>query len=238
MVPGYKAKILVVDDEIGVLKAISTTLKKEGFEVESAKTGQIGIDIAEKSIPDLILLDLRLPDMDGYDVCQLLKKGKKTASIPIIMVTTRAQDTEKVVGLQIGADDYITKPYNPLELVARVRAMLRRGAILANAQKEPSKILRYGSVEVNLDIRNVTVSSKKIKLPPKEYELLIKLLARPGKVFSRDSLMASIWGHSYESLHGTVDHHIACLRKKMGPASQWIETVSGIGYCWAEEEVN
>jgi len=231
-----KPVILIVDDEKDILKSLKDTLAGESFTIVTAMTGKDGISTALKEKPDLILLDLRLPDMDGYDVCRELKKSEGTKQIPIIMLSTRSKDTEKVVGLEIGADDYLTKPYNSMELLARIRVALRR---VQNAQSAPTKpvgIYRSGPLLIESEERSVKVNQKAIKLTRKEFDLLVALVSKPGKVFSRSGLMEMVWGYAYDSLQGTVDSHIKTLRKKLGGLSDRIETVTGIGYKWSEPE--
>lgn len=227
--------ILIIDDEKDIANTLRDTLTLEKFDVFCAENGKKGLQIAKEKKIDLILLDLRLPDMDGYDVCRTLKSIPATASIPILMLSTRSKDIEKVVGLEIGADDYLTKPYNDLELLARIRVALRR-SIGSGAENKPEGpiSITIGPVEVNSETRQVSVADENIKLTRKEFDLLFVFVKKPGKVFSRLDLLNQVWGQSFESLQGTVDSHIKTLRKKLGSASQFIETVPGVGYRWAE----
>lgn len=226
--------ILVIDDEKDVLKSLKDTLASESFIVKTAMSGEEGIKAAKREKPNLILLDLRLPDMDGYDVCREIRKASETAHIPIIMVSTRSRDTEKIVGLEIGADDYVTKPFNVNELLARIRAVLRRQLSQEKKDRLQSQIFKQDSLAVDLETRRVSVDAKLVNLTRKEFDLLALLISRPGKAFNRTFLLESVWGHSYDSLIGTVSTHIKTLRQKLGLAGKYIETVTGIGYRWSE----
>jgi two-component system alkaline phosphatase synthesis response regulator PhoP len=234
----FVASILIIDDEKDILKSMKDTLASENFLVETALTGKQGLDQAQKSIPDIILLDLRLPDMDGYDVCRQLKANDSTRHVPIIMVSTRSKDTEKVVGLEIGADDYLTKPYNPLELIARIRVALRRkNTSIDRGSNTKTGLLEKDLLVINTEGRSVLLDSKPIKLTRKEFDLLVFLVSKPGKAFNRLTIMESVWGYSFDSLQGTVDSHVKSLRKKLGKMGSWIETITGIGYRWKEDDV-
>jgi DNA-binding response OmpR family regulator len=235
---GTHAKILVIDDEKDILKSLKDTLTSENFDAHTATTGKQGIRLASEVKPDLIVLDLRLPDMDGYDVCRQLKASPETAAIPVIMLSTRSKDTEKVVGLEIGADDYLTKPYNEMELLARIRVALRRKTASVAPKLGASKesVLKHGCVEVDEESRLVKVSSQVVTLTKKEFDLLVFLMKKPGKALNRNSLLSAVWGNSFDSLQGTVDSHIKTLRKKLGDGGSYIETLPGIGYRWSEDE--
>lgn len=225
--------VLIIDDEKDVVKAMRDTLVKENFEVSAAYTGESGIKTATSQVPQLIILDLRLPDKTGFEVCQELKKNAATEHIPIIMVTTRSSDTEKIVGLEVGADDYITKPFNPLELLARIKAVLRR------SQKKPAKIspeISHGPIRLSQDARSVLVNNKPVTLTRKEFDLLVHMLINVGKALSRKNILESVWGEAYDSLQGTVDTHIKSLRKKLGSAGTLIETLPGVGYRFADQD--
>jgi DNA-binding response OmpR family regulator len=227
--------ILVIDDEKDVLKALRDFLVCEHFDVLCASTGNQGLAMAKEKHPDLILLDLRLPDVDGYDVCRMLKENSTTRQIPILMLSTRSKDTEKVIGLEIGADDYITKPYNELELLARIHVALRRKSQSASGGNSVPTFFIYGPIELNTEARSILVDNAPIKLTRKEFDMLAVFLAKPGKVFSRSSLLSAVWGEAYESLQGTVDSHIKTLRQKLGSAGKLIETVPAVGYRLKED---
>jgi len=228
-----KEKILIVDDERDILKMLDYNLKKEGFRVISASDGEDAIDSALKERPDLIVLDLMLPGLDGLEVCKTLKKENKTANIPIIMLTAKAQETDKIVGLELGADDYITKPFSPRELVARVKAVLRR----AKDKEVLPEILEIGGLSIDFSKIQVSVAGKPIELTSKEFELLRTLIKAKGRVLSRDYLLDNIWGfdHAIEIQTRTVDVHIRTLRKKLKKEAGRIITVKNYGYRFEQE---
>jgi two-component system, OmpR family, alkaline phosphatase synthesis response regulator PhoP len=223
-----KEKILIVDDEKDIIKMLDYNLKKEGFRVVAADDGEEALDMAHKEHPDLILLDLMLPGMDGLEVCKGLKKESKTALIPIIMLTAKSQESDKVVGLELGADDYVTKPFSPRELIARVKAVLRRSK---EDQKTP-EVLKIGNLEIDFSKIQVRVKSKPVELTSKEFELLRTLVKARGRVLSRDFLLDTIWGfdHAVEIQTRTVDVHIRTLRKKLKDEAKRIITVKNYGY--------
>jgi two-component system, OmpR family, alkaline phosphatase synthesis response regulator PhoP len=223
-----KEKILIVDDEKDIIKMLDYNLKKEGFRVVAADDGEEALDMAQREHPDLVLLDLMLPGMDGLEVCKGLKKESKTALIPIIMLTAKSQESDKVVGLELGADDYVTKPFSPRELIARVKAVLRRSK---EDQKTP-EVLKIGSLEIDFSKIQVRVKSKPIELTSKEFELLRTLVKAKGRVLSRDFLLDTIWGfdHAVEIQTRTVDVHITTLRKKLKDEAKRIITVKNYGY--------
>ncbi|MDD5465810.1 MAG: response regulator [Candidatus Omnitrophica bacterium] len=223
-----KEKILIVEDERDIIKMLEYNLKKEGFKVISAGDGEDALDLAVRGQPDLILLDLMLPGMDGLEVCKALKKESKAAAIPIIMLTAKGQESDKVVGLELGADDYMTKPFSVRELIARIKAVLRR---VAEKEKLP-EIFQAGDLKIDFAKISVTVKDKPVELTAKEFELLRTLLAAKGRVLSRDYLLDTIWGfdHAMEIQTRTVDVHIRTLRKKLKNASKYILTVKNYGY--------
>ena len=217
--------ILVIDDEKDLIKLIDLHLSKEEYLVISAKNGIEGLDIALKHKPDLILLDIMMPKLDGLEVCKRLKSATETSSIPVVMLTAKAQETDKVIGLELGADDYITKPFSPRELVARVKAVLRRS--------EPAKLkdaLTIDDISISYKGRTVEVKNKKIDLTQTEFNLLWHLANRRGQVISRDDLITAGRGDDAMVIDRTIDVHIASLRKKLGKSGSVIETVRGVGY--------
>jgi two-component system alkaline phosphatase synthesis response regulator PhoP len=229
-----REKILIVDDEKDILKMLDYNLKKEGFRTILASDGEEALDAAVKEHPDLVLLDLMLPGMDGLEVCKALKKESKTASIPIIMLTAKTQESDKVVGLELGADDYVTKPFSPRELIARVKAVLRR----AREKEKAPEVLRVGDLAIDFAKIMVSVKNKPVTLTAKEFELLTTLVKAKGRVLSRDYLLDTIWGfdHAVEIQTRTVDVHIRTLRKKLKSASRYIVTVKNYGYRFETEE--
>ena len=220
-------KILVVEDEKNIVRVITYNLEREGYQVIAVRDGEEALEKARKELPDLILLDLMLPKMDGLEVCRQLKASAKTSRIPIIMVTAKTQETDRVVGLEMGADDYIPKPFSPRELVARVKAVLRR-----SHQTEPSAVWRCGTLEVDWERRLVKLGQKALELTPKEFELLKILVGADGRVLSRDVLLERVWGYDQaaEIQSRTVDLHVSQLRKKLGAEGKRIRTSTGAGY--------
>ena len=229
-----REKILIVEDEKDIIKMLEYNLKKEGFKVIDARDGEDALDLAVRAYPDLILLDLMLPGIDGLEVCKSLKKEAKTASIPIIMLTAKSQESDKVVGLELGADDYITKPFSPRELIARIKAVLRR----ATEKEKLPEIFQAGDLRVDFARISVAVKGKAVTLTAKEFELLKTLLKAKGRVLSRDYLLDTIWGfdHAMEIQTRTVDVHIRTLRKKLKSEAGKIVTVKNYGYRFETEE--
>lgn len=215
--------VLVVDDERNIVELLKLYLSREGYQVETAFDGQGALEKARALRPALILLDLMLPDIDGFDVCRQLRK---TSDVPIIMLTARGEDVDKVVGLELGADDYVTKPFNPREVVARVKAVLRRYSIGSLA----GDVLRVGDLTVDVTRREVDVAGRKIELRTKEFDLLAVFARHPGVVFSRERLLNLVWGYDYYGDTRTIDVHITWLRDKLGDSKAQIQTVWGVGY--------
>jgi len=226
--------ILAVDDEDNILELLKFNLSKEGYHVIGATNGFDATGLAREEKPDLIILDVMLPEMDGYDVLRTLKANKETASIPVIMLSAKSEVLDKVVGLELGADDYITKPFSPREVVARVKVHLRRKApLIAQVQEEVKNEIRIGRLVIRPEKYEAVLDGTKIDLTPKEFELLHLLAANPGRVFTRDILLERIWGYDSVRETRTVDVHIRYLRQKIerNPASpEYIETVRGVGY--------
>jgi DNA-binding response OmpR family regulator len=221
------AKILVVDDEARIVKLVRSYLEQSGFSVVEAGDGQTALIQARREKPDLVILDLGLPVIDGLEVARVLRRESNT---PIIMLTARIEDTDKIVGLELGADDYITKPFNPRELVARVRAVLRR----SGAGAEPvSPRLSAGPLVLDMPGHAATLNGRMLDLTPTEFELLTVLLQNPGRVFSRLELLDRVQGDAYEGYERTIDAHIKNLRAKLGDdprKPRFIQTVFGVGY--------
>ena len=219
-------KVLVVEDDINIAELLRLYLEKDGFEVKIAHDGGEGLKLAESEQPDLVLLDIMLPVLDGWQVCRRLRKTTKT---PIIMLTAKGETEDKVSGLEMGADDYIVKPFEVKELLARVHAVLRRTGEEAPAQ---GKKLTFDKLVINLDSYELIVDGKKIDTPPKEMELLYHLAATPNRVYTRNQLLDEVWGFDYFGDSRTVDVHIKRLREKLeGVSDQWaLKTVWGVGY--------
>ncbi len=218
-------KILVVDDEPKIVEICRDYLQAAGFEVIQANDGLIGLSTARQEQPDLVVLDLMLPGMDGLDVCRQLRRE---GSIPIIMLTARVEEADKLVGLELGADDYLTKPFSPRELVARVRTVLRRAS-----GSQPSELIRVGELELDRGRFRVIIAGREIILTPTEFELLALLAGQPGRIFSRAQLLESLRGTAFESYERAIDLHIRNLRRKIEPEEanpRYIQTVYGVGY--------
>ena len=225
-----KQKILVVDDDKHIAELISLYMMKEGYETQEIYDGKEAAAAVEDFQPDLILLDLMLPGMDGYQVCT---EVRKTSRVPIIMLTAKGETFDKVLGLELGADDYIIKPFETKELVARVKAVLRRYHLPQTtvAPSENARCVTYPDLIVNLDNYSVTYDKKAVEMPPKELELLYFLASAPNQVFTREQLLDNIWGYDYIGDTRTVDVHIKRIREKIKDHDKWsIETVWGIGY--------
>jgi DNA-binding response OmpR family regulator len=224
-------KILIIEDEQDVVDLLDLNLRKAGgFKLISAADGAEGLKKARSESPALVILDLMLPKMPGLEVCKLLKTDAATRAIPIVMLTAKAEEIDRIVGLEFGADDYVTKPFSPREMILRIKAILRRGA-----EGEPEKDLAAGGISVDLARHRITVGGKLIRLTSVEFKLLTTLMQRRGRVQSRDRLLNDVWG--YESIIDTrtVDTHVRRLRKKLGKAGRGIETLRGFGYRFREE---
>ena len=216
--------ILIVEDEPSIASFVAMYLKRAGFAVRVAATGGDAIEQAAAEAPSLIVLDLMLPDLDGIDVC---RRVRQRSDVPILMLTARDDDIDKIIGLEVGADDYLTKPFNPGELVARVKSILRR----ANPERREleSAYLEHGDLSIDAGRREVTVGDDEIQLAPKEFDLLWELLDHQGLVLNRDQLLERVWGYTFAGDTRTVDVHVRQLRRKLGDASP-IVTVWGVGY--------
>jgi len=221
-----KEKILIVDDEEDVLELVQYNLDKNGYRIETATTGEKALTKARTKLPDLIILDLMLPDIDGLDVCKKLKSDTKTQNIPIIMLTAKGEEADIVTGLELGADDYVTKPFSPKVLVARVRRILHK-TIARNLEKAPVKI---HELTIDPARRQVLIKNKPVDLTFTEFNILYALAKRPGLVFTRYQIVDMLHGDDYLVTDRAVDVQIVGLRKKLGPCSKYIETVRGVGY--------
>lgn len=218
-----KLPILIIEDEESITSFVAMYLKKEGFSVVSALTGAEGLRLASEKQPRVVILDLMLPDIDGFEICRRLRHDSE---VPIIMLTARDAATDKVVGLELGADDYITKPFDPRELVARVKSVLRRSE--ATIRGEPVT-LAAGPVTIDSSRREITINGKEVKMTAREFDLLHYLMLNRGLALSRQQLLEQVWGYDFFGDTRTVDVHINQVRKKLGKAVK-IETVRSIGY--------
>lgn len=227
------ARVLVVDDERTIVKGLKFSLEKEGYEVLSAYDGAEALILFKTENPDIIVLDLMLPEVDGFEVCRRIRK---ISEVPIVMLTARGEDIDKIIGLELGADDYVTKPFNPRELTARIKAILRRAQVPGKDQGGP-QIIRVQDLQIDLFQRKVRVREKEVNLTSKEFALLSLLVSHPGRVFSREKLLEHVWGYDYYGDVRTVDVHIRHMREKIetDPASpQLVLTVWGAGYKFRE----
>ena len=220
-----KARILVVDDEPDVLDLVTYNLTLAGFQTETAVDGAEALRKARSIAPDLILLDLMLPEMDGLEVCKLLRRDTKTSAIPIIMLTARASEIDRIVGLELGATDYVPKPFSPRELVLRVKRRLEQ-----NIPAQANTSHAFGPLQIDVSRHLVTVKNKRIDLTATEFKLLTLLIQRAGHVQSRDQLLRDVWEYETHIDTRTVDTHMRRLREKLGPAARYLDTVRGVGY--------
>ncbi|MBJ6801334.1 response regulator [Geomonas propionica] len=218
--------VLIVEDETDLAELIAFHLKKEGFRALIANDGNAGLQEARNAQPDLILLDLMLPGMMGTELCRVLKSGEHTASIPIIMLTAKGEEIDRVVGFEVGADDYVVKPFSTRELMLRVRAVLRR----TSEQGHKGATLIIGELIIDTERHLVSVSGQEVTLTSTEYKLLMNLAERTDRVQSRELLLQNVWGYNYLGDTRTVDTHLTRLRTKLGPAGDLIKTVRGFGY--------
>lgn len=218
--------VLIVDDEANILQLEQLYLEREGFAIRTALDGSAALQGVKDFHPDLLVLDVMLPGLDGLEVCRRLRAENNP--LPILMVTARDEDVDKILGLELGADDYLTKPFNPRELVARVKALLRRTSRLAEAQEAPP--LRFTSLVIDPSTREVKLDGKLLTLRTQEFEVLLALAEHPGKVLSREKLLNLAWGYDFFGQTRTVDVHIAQLRRKLSGSPVQIETVTGVGY--------
>lgn len=230
--------ILVVDDEPDIVEVITYNLEREGYKAIGLTESSAVLDKVQSLRPDLIILDVMMPDIDGFELCRQLRRSSELASIPIIFLTARAGEVDQIVGLELGGDDYIVKPVSPRVLVARVKSLLRRHSELARLEAVVApEVLRIGPLEINRQNYTVRIEGKETFFPKKEFELLAFLVANSGKVFTRDQLLDRIWGESVYVVDRTVDVHISKIRDKLGPYASSIETVKGVGYRfrWKED---
>jgi len=224
-----RERILLVEDEPDIAEVLQYNLEKEGFQVELAGRGDAGLEAVRRESPDLILLDLMLPGLDGLEMTRLLKRDPATSHLPIVMLTARSEEVDRIVGLELGADDYISKPFSPREVVLRVKAVLRR------LQPEPaegtaSELLQVGRIELDISGHQLRLGGKDVPLTATEFRLLRLLMERQGRVQTRGQLLSDVWGYAEDIDSRTVDTHIRRLRRKLGSEADRIETVIGVGY--------
>jgi len=218
--------ILIVEDEIDILELLDYHIQAEGFNTVTCNSGDKALDIVKHKRPDLIILDIMLPGLIGTEVCKTLKQQEDTKQIPIIMLTAKAEEIDRVVGFELGADDYVTKPFSPRELILRVKAILKR----ISSPEENVEIIQFNGITINVPKHQVSLDNKVIGLTATEFKLLLTLVERKGRVQTRDMLLESVWGYDYAGFTRTVDTHMRRLRSKLGIWGDCIETVRGVGY--------
>ncbi len=223
-------KILVVDDEKDIVGMLKYNLEKEGYTVVTALNGRRALEQAQENKPDLILLDVMMPEMDGWEVCKQLMKDVKTSMIPVIFLTAKGSEVDEVVGLELGADDYIVKPISIRKLIARVKTVLRRKEGTETPAETASDVIQIEGMEINVPNYTVKIGNEEIFLPKKEFETLVYLARHRGRVISRDALLNAVWGENVVVVDRTVDVHIRKIREKLGEYGDYIETVKGVGY--------
>lgn len=220
-------KVLIVEDERDILQLVKLYLEKEGFQVITAMAGPDGLKVAKEEKPDLVVLDLMLPGIDGLEVCKRLRSVPDTALLPIIMLTAKAEESDTVIGLELGADDYVTKPFSPKALVARIKALLRR---LERTPADEVSLYRYGPLTMDLARHEVSLGKREVALTAKEFGLLEYLLRHPGRVLTRDVLLNAVWGYDYYGTTRTVDVHVRRLKQKLPLLEESIVSVKSLGY--------
>lgn len=224
-------RVLVVDDDHEIVRLVRAYLEQAGFQVFAAHDGETALHIMRRESPSLVILDLMLPDRDGWDVTRIARGDVTLKTIPLIMLTARIDDTDKIIGLELGADDYVTKPFNPREVVARVRTVLRRA--LPDTKLPRQTVLQAGSLTLDLGQHRVTIGGEEVDLTPTEFKLLHVLMENPGYAFTRPELVEKVFGYDHESLERTLDSHVKNLRRKIEPSiaqPTYIQTVYGVGY--------
>jgi len=217
-------RVLIVDDDPDIVRLVSYNLAHAGYDVQVASTGRKALEAVRKHPPDLIVLDLMLPDVDGMEVCRTLRQQAPSRRIPILMLTAKGDEIDRVVGFEVGADDYVAKPFSPRELVLRIKSILRR------AGKDRSDILHAGRIQVFPERRQCFVGAKLVPLTAKEFDLLNELINAGGNVLTREALMDRVWGYHGDANSRTLDTHVRRLREKLGPEGNCVETVRGVGY--------
>ena len=232
-----KGKVLIIEDDRDISDLVAIHIKDMEYEVEQSYDGKEGLLKALNNPYQFIILDLRLPSLDGYEVCKRIRQEKNNT--PILMLTSRSEEIDKVLGLEIGADDYITKPFSIRELIARIKALIRRIELSRNVSPEEDREIRTGEIYINVGMRIVEVKGKRIELSPKEFELLVQLASNPGKTFSRIQLLNKVWGYEFEGFEHTVNSHINRLRTKIEKnmsSPEYILTTWGVGYRFREKQ--
>jgi two-component system, OmpR family, phosphate regulon response regulator PhoB len=219
-------RILIVEDDPDILKLLSYNIQSAGYDVVTAVDGNAALAMVKQYSPDLLILDIMIPGIDGFEVCKELKRGQETRNIPVIMLTAKGEEVDRIVGLELGADDYMVKPFSPRELILRVRAILRRGTAEAGVET----VWQQDGMVVDFEGHKLTVDGEEVLLTATEFKLLKELIRNPGKVQTRDRLLDSVWAYRFDGYARTVDTHVRRLRQKLGLYSDRVETVRGVGY--------
>ena len=228
------SSVLIVEDDPTTVKLVSLYLNRDGHKVMAAYNGVDGLRLAREARPDLVVLDLMLPKLDGMEICRVLREEEST--IPIVMLTARVEEEDRLQGLELGADDYVTKPFSPKELAARVRAVLRRTS--REAEKQGPNSMEHGDISVHLHRRTVNVGPDRITLTPTEFRLLVMFMREPGRTFTREQIIDHVFGYDFDGFDRTVDAHVSNVRSKLGTdstGSKYIQTVYGVGYKFGDE---
>jgi two-component system phosphate regulon response regulator PhoB len=218
--------VLIVEDDTDILQLLSYNIQASGFGILTSRDGLDALNVARRHSPDLIVLDLMLPNLDGFEVCKELKRDSNTKHIPILMLTARGEEVDRIVGLELGADDYVVKPFSPRELILRIRAILRR----SSADSNTGMTWQHEGLRLDFEGHKASLHDEEIALTATEFKLLMELVKNRGKVQTRDQLLDKVWGYHFEGYARTVDTHVRRLRRKLGIYSDWVETVRGVGY--------
>jgi two-component system phosphate regulon response regulator PhoB len=221
-----RSKILVVEDDPDIAQLLAITMKKAGFEVAVSENGYDALNLIRRNPPDLLLLDLMIPGIDGFEVCREIKREPRTANIAVLILTARGEEIDRIIGLELGADDYVVKPFSPRELLLRVRAILRR----SGNENHPKSMFNESGMEIDFEGHRLSIEGQEIVLTATEFKLLSELINNRGKVLNREQLLDRVWGYHFEGYARTVDTHIRRLRQKLLSCSDWVETVRGVGY--------
>lgn len=221
-----RSKILVVEDDHDIAQLLALTMKKAGFEVAVSENGYDALNAIRRHPPDLLILDLMIPGIDGFEVCREIKREPRTASVAVLILTARGEEIDRIIGLELGADDYVVKPFSPRELLLRVRAILRR----SGHDHLPKAVFNESGMEIDFEGHRLSIEGEEIVLTATEFKLLSELINNRGKVLNREQLLDRVWGYHFEGYARTVDTHIRRLRQKLLSCADWIETVRGVGY--------
>ena len=221
-----KDTVLIVEDDEDILNLLDYNFQNAGFATVAMRNGQEAMNAIRRQRPDLVLLDIMLPGLDGFEVCKQVKRDPKLSQIPVIMLTARGEEVDRIVGLELGADDYVVKPFSPRELILRARAVLKR----AGPEAPAKQVLRRDGLSVDLDAHRAESNGREMELTATEFKLLAELFKSQGRVLTRDQLLNTVWGYEFEGYARTVDTHVRRLRQKLGPHADLVETVRGVGY--------